>query len=459
MSYSVVAGGVVFFVLIAATYPLALRAARTDDDPALVRIMMFAIALKLIASLVRYWVAFVLYDGSADAGVYLSVGEQFANDMRQGDFSFTDQSERGGSDSTIFIRQLTGWVLFVTGPSRWAAFFVFSWFSFIGLYLFHRAFALAVPQGDGRRFAYLVFFLPTLLYWPSSVGKEAWMLMTLGLGAYGVARILSGVRGGYLITAIALAASAAVRPHMTVLLAAGLAAAFMVRRSKPDSRVGPAARVVGSVLILVGMTFAIQAAEERFGVEGEGISGAETVIDRTAEQTSKGGSEFEARSPGSLRDLPYAVFTVMFRPLPFEAHNAQTLVTSFEGVFLLGFVALSWPRLRRLPRQLLKTPYASFAAVYSLGFMVAFASFGNFGILARQRSQLFPLVLVLFALPIHGLSERRAGRGTGRRSSAPVLVYVPAADERDAAADERDSAAPTIRTVGPPATEAGRAGE
>jgi hypothetical protein len=36
---------------------------------------------------------------------------------------------------------------------------------------------------------------------------------------------------------------------------------------------------------------------------------------------------------------------------------------------------------------------------YTLLFILAFSGFGNFGILARQRSQLFPLVLVALALP------------------------------------------------------------
>jgi hypothetical protein len=448
VSYSIAAGIVVALLLGGATYPLARHAAVKDGDPGLVRIIMAALVLKLVGSLIRYWVAFVLYDGSADAAGYLGAGNRLAAAMRLGDFSFS-QTGGGGSSGTLFIRQVTGWVLFVTGPSPWAAFLVFAWFSFLGLYLFHRAFKLAVPGGDGRRYAYLVFFLPTLLYWPSSVGKEAWMLMMLGLGALGVARIFTHRSSGYVITAASLAGCAAVRPHMAVLLGAGLAAGFMLRRSKANSKFGVITRVVGAAAIVVGMSFAVQATEERFDVEGEGVAGAEAVIERTSEQTSQGGSEFEATSPGSLRDLPYAAFTVMFRPLPFEAHNAQALVTSFEGVFLLGFVALAIPRLRRLPREMFRTPYLTFAAVYSLAFITAFASFGNFGILARQRSQLFPLVMVLLAFQLRkddtdeavGISTSETGpQPRGQR--APVLTFVASPETTDGGGPGDRSRAP-----------------
>jgi hypothetical protein len=41
----------------------------------------------------------------------------------------------------------------------------------------------------------------------------------------------------------------------------------------------------------------------------------------------------------------------------------------------------------------------AFAAAYSVGFVMAFANIGNFGILVRQRTQLLPLFLVLLCLP------------------------------------------------------------
>ena len=92
----------------------------------------------------------------------------------------------------------------------------------------------------------------------------------------------------------------------------------------------------------------------------------------------------------------------MFRPFPTEAHNRQALFASAESALLLGLLALWWRRLARVPRAMLRNPYVMFAVVYAMGFVVAFSSFSNFGILARQRVQVLPLVLavVLAAAPL-----------------------------------------------------------
>ena len=93
---------------------------------------------------------------------------------------------------------ITTVVYAIAGPTELGSFFVFAWFNFLGCYLFFRAFRIAFPVGDGRRYAFLVILLPSLLYWPSSLGKEGWMMLALGVASYGLARALAGRFGGYL---------------------------------------------------------------------------------------------------------------------------------------------------------------------------------------------------------------------------------------------------------------------
>ncbi len=40
-----------------------------------------------------------------------------------------------------------------------------------------------------------------------------------------------------------------------------------------------------------------------------------------------------------------------------------------------------------------------FCLVFSVLFIVAYSSYANFGLLARQRVQVYPLFLVLFSIP------------------------------------------------------------
>lgn len=444
--YNIWGGVVIGPILLVATYPVARHLARTEGDPWLATLIMLALVLKLLAAIVRYVMTFDVY-GSGDAMVYIREGAIYAEQVRQGDLSY--EITTGGGVGTHFIRRITGYVFALTGATAIGGFFVYSWFGFLGQCLFFRAFRIAVPHGLHRRYALLIFLLPSLLYWPASIGKEAWMLLTLGLGAYGAARILAHRPGGYSLFLLGLAGSAAVRPHMTALLAAAFTLSFLLRRSPKGSLFGLLTKIVGTVLVIGATMWAIGAAEERFDVEGEGIAGAEQVIDRTAEQTSKGGSEFDAARPTSPLDVPGAVFTVMFRPLPHETHNLQALATSFEGVFLLGLFALSWPRLRRLPRELLSTPYVMFACTYSLMFMLAFSSFGNFGILARQRAQLFPLILIVLALPT--VKELVEGRSSGgrKRSSEPLLAPASPGEQTATSAATQMDEHPALTTQGP----------
>jgi hypothetical protein len=360
-SYDVSGAVIIAPVLLLLTLPLARHVARTDDDPVMVRIIMLALVLKLLAAIIRYLVAFDVYGGSADAAVYIREGALYAERIRDGVFAY--DASGGGSSGTHFIRQVTGWVFAITGPTAVGGFLVFAWMNFWGLYFFYRAFRIAIPGGLHRRYAGLLFFLPSLLYWPSSIGKEAWMLLTLGLGAFGIARLLTHRPGGYVALGLGVAGSALVRPHMTVLLGAGLAASFLLRRSATPSLSRSAGKIIGFAAIAAVMVYAVQAAEERFDVQGEGLTGAETVLDQTADQTNQGGSQFDAGRPTSVTDVPLAMFSVLFRPLPHEAHNAQALLTSFEGLFLLGLSVLSWRRLRQIPAACWRTPYIAFASV------------------------------------------------------------------------------------------------
>jgi hypothetical protein len=120
-------------------------------------------------------------------------------------------------------------------------------------------------------------------------------------------------------------------------------------------------------------------------------------------------------------ELPVALFSVVFRPLPFEATNPQAFLASMEGVFLLVMIARNWRRLGHfIPRR--RAPFITFVASYSLLFMVAFSNLSNFGILARQRTQLFPFLLVILAVPL----SRRGGTPEPEPAevTAPLLPAV-----------------------------------
>ncbi|MGH8973180.1 MAG: hypothetical protein ACRD0C_08235 [Acidimicrobiia bacterium] len=397
-SYLVWGGFWVAPVLLVLSLPVASRAARLDGD-AIGRIVLVAAAVKIfVAPLLRYWMAFGLYGGSSDAALYHRSGAMLAPLFRQG--IYRDLGEISG---TRFLEILTGHVYALIGPTRLGGFMVFSFFSFLGCYLFYRAFRTAYPEGDGRRYALLVFFFPSMLFWPSSIGKEAFMVLALGAATLGAAQLFAGRFRGLMWLALGILGAAVVRPHMALIVGAGLVVAAplaLLRGGAHGER--PQRGRLGSAVLLLALLLAgstlIGVAEDFFGLESLNTQTAREQLDETTRRSGESGSTFTSFSPNNPVGFVLSGMTVLFRPFPFEVRNAQAMLTSAEGLALLALAVLALRRLSRLPRELFRRPYVAFAAVYTFAFIYAFSSLVNFGILARQRVQLLPVLFVVLCI-------------------------------------------------------------
>ena len=136
--------------------------------------------LHLIAAPSQIWVVDHLYGGIADYTRYDTQGAVLASGFRHFDFSLGPAQLRGiDGDGAVSI--VAGVVFTLIGTNQAGAFLVFSFLSFIGIVYFYRAFTLTFSGAGHRRYGYLVFFLPTLLFWTSDVSKEAIMVFLLGL--------------------------------------------------------------------------------------------------------------------------------------------------------------------------------------------------------------------------------------------------------------------------------------
>ena len=420
-SFDVWGGMVVAPVLLACTVPLAMSAARHDENPATLKIVMAAATLKLVGAIVRYYVTMSIYASGNDAGNYHIAGDKLAAFFRHGDFT-VDIGKR--VIGTGFIEILTGLVYTVTGATKLGGFFVFSWLGFVGLYLFYRAFRVAFPDGDRRRYIFLVFFMPSLLFWPSSIGKESWMMFTLGLVGYGAARMLAGKSYGVLVLALGLLGTTMVRPHVSLIAIVALFGAYLLRKSPRPSLLGPLAKVAVLALIAVATLAVLSQTQTFFGVKTLDVGTTQTILTGTTGKTSQGGSEVEVSRSETPAGIATAVVAVIFRPWPYEAHNAQALFASLEGAVLLGLVLVSLRRLASVPRAMVRRPYVAFAFIYSLLFAYAFSAIGNFGILVRERVQLYPLLFVLLCVPV-GYGTTRDDVETHSTSSPDTHARTP----------------------------------
>jgi hypothetical protein len=382
-----------FFVVVA----VAGTAMATEKDRGWLPLTVAAAYLvKLVGSTARYWVLEVVYGGKGDATGYHGAGLRLSDTWR----SFEVPTiERTGTE---VVDAITGLLYIPYQPSKLGGFFLFATLAFLGQLLLYAAFRYSFPSRHLKWYAFFIFFWPTIVYWPSSIGKESLMLLMIGITSYGAARLLTGYNPLWIgVVALGLAGAGIVRLHISLLLAGSIVAALLF--AKAPSVPGAQARRIGMVgLAGVGLALVASLTAQSFGVDLTTAVSLETASDEVGEvlagvesQTSKGGSAVSGEAVGGIADVPEALLRVLFRPLPYEATNAQLLVASLEGALLLGLVLWRLPWILRNLLRIRRYPYAVYSAVFTGGFIFAFSSVLNLGILSRQRSQMMPFFLAL----------------------------------------------------------------
>jgi hypothetical protein len=401
------AGGLLVAVaIVIVTVPLLARQARRENDKRIFRLMLAALVLRFCGALARSFVAIQVYGGLSDAIAYHNAGVQLAERFRSGNFDtgLTPLS------ATNFIKVVTGIVYSFIGPTKLGGYFFFAWLAFLGSFLFYRAFVTALPEGQRGLYALLIFFLPSLVFWPSSIGKEAWLVFTLGLAAFGASQIFSGrMLRGLVFGATGLWLAAYVRPHVAgMLVIAALLAVLATRSKRRVTGLSVFQRGIVLALLVVVAVFLVKQTDEFLRTTTSGRAADFTsTLKEVRRRTTGGGSSFSPPVLDSPQRAPVAIVTVLFRPLIVDAHNAQALISGLEGTLLLLLTMWRAPRVWAAVRTARRHAYVFMCLVFTGLFVVAFSSVANFGLLARERVQLLPFFFVLLtAVPRHTAAEQ-----------------------------------------------------
>jgi hypothetical protein len=418
-------GFVLVPILALALYPLIKRLAAEETAFDLVGIAYCGLFLRFISSYFRW-------QGAADAIGYHNVGVRLSRSFRQLQFDVDTGREIPGTGT---VRYLSGLVSVVSGTDIFAKFLIFTVLAFLGTLLFYAAFRRAIPDGDRKRYALLIFLWPSFAYWPSSIGKESVLVFSLGLVAYGAAGAFTNRAGGLPVLAAGLFGVVMVRPHVGLIALVAVITAYVFVRGTGGSRVLSLTKITVITLLLLGGSIIATRTAEFLNLENLSTDTVSSARIDTEQQTTQGGGAFVPVRADTPAGFPAAIGTVLFRPFPCEAGNNNAALTGVEGTFLIVLLGLSWRRLARIPKLILTTPYVAFAASMILVFCYAFSVIGNFGILARQRSQLLPFLFVFLALPL-------VTRAADRRPSRVLTVGRPEVTEPAPPADATPANAP-----------------
>jgi hypothetical protein len=231
-----------------------------------------------------------------------------------------------------------------------------------------------------------IFFFPNLHFWSAGVGKDA-------ICFWGIAWFLYAIQNykrRWWQAAAAIFFVYMARPHMGLSYVTAAAIAILV-----GSEIKREYKILLSGLAGVGILYLSIGALEFLKIEDFSFETLESLTARKSGYLSTAGS---AVAIGSY-SLPMRLFTYMYRPLFFDAHNVMSFLSGFENVlylYLTFFIVRNWT-----PEALGDMPV--FVKVGIIGFIpitLAFAnSLSNLGIIMRMKNMtMIYFVLFVFFL-------------------------------------------------------------
>ncbi len=366
-----------------------------DDDRSWLPTMILAgFTVKMLGSWLRWWVLVDYYHGSGDATGYHGKAVNALTDMWR---AFQPPPMSIGTEA---MEGVTGLVYVPYKPSMLGGFFEFAALAFLGQIFLYLAFRESVVPRRLKLYALAVFFVPNIVYWPSSIGKEAVMMLGIGIASFGIARLLRDGSGKSLaVIGLGMFISGLIRPHVTAMQAAAAVGALLLAKGGVGVGRMPGRRLVLLAFAGAGLAVVLLTAASNFGITLDDAGAVEGQVDdlvtNVEENTDKGGSSVEGGFISSPSQFPEAAVRVLFRPFPNEAGNLPAIAASLEGTVLLLILLWRLPAMLRRGFRIRRDPYTLYALLFTIGFIIAFSSFLNLGLMARQRSQVMPFLMVL----------------------------------------------------------------
>ncbi len=299
--------------------------------------------------------------------------------------------------STTFILWLTYLPSRVLGLSYLTGNILFGALGFIGIrYLFVMT-AVYFPYNHKVLTISLfpiIFYFPNMHFWTAGVGKDSICFWGIAWFVYAV----QAYRKRWWQGLLALFFVYMARPHMGQALIAGAAISILF-----GSEIRKEYKIVLGILALFGSIYLSATTLSFLKLEEFSLEELGSLASKTAGLLASGHSGIDVAS----YSIPMRIFTFMFRPIFFDAHNVMAILSSFENALYLYvsfFIYRNWSpeALRDMP-VFLKTGIIVFIPT-----SLAFAnSLGNLGAIMRMKNMtMIYFLLFCFFLIAHNKKQR-----------------------------------------------------
>jgi len=258
-------------------------------------------------------------------------------------------------------------------------------------------------RGAARYAAPLTVLVPGMLLWTSQLLKEAAVLFLLALAANCAVRVSYRATVGPLAgLAVAMALLFTFRGWVGIMAAAGLTIGIMLGRRQLLSGLGTGAMAILLIVLMVVVT-------------GLGYSGYKTAVGSDLQQANEvrrdlavsANSGFNADADIStplqaLSYLPLALIAFVLGPFPWQIEGARQVPVLPDMLVWWALLPSLWRGLRASLRRRRRQTLLVVMPALTTSVLLALAV-GNFGLLLRERTQVFVLLLPFFCL---GLAVR-----------------------------------------------------
>lgn len=299
------------------------------------------------------------------------------------------------------------------------------YFSIFSLYCSWKFFILLADlypdQTLIRRFAYCLFYIPSVFFWGSGVFKDTLTLGGLFLVSFnvyeifirrniGLIQIVWLIFGLYIMYSIRLFFLAVLLPCIGFWIFAEFRDKI-IKNETLKTLSFPLLLALSSMVIILGLR-RVMSTDESLSAE---------ALQHKAEgfqswHGSLGGSAYDLGitdySIASLvKVFPKAINVTLFRPYLTEAHSGFQLITALQSLFFLLYLlyTIAVARLTAIS-AITKDPLILFSFTFSLfySFVAGFTSY-NFGALDRYKIPALPFFMVALVLVNYYAEQKRKG--------------------------------------------------
>lgn len=288
--------------------------------------------------------------------------------------------------------------------------FCLAFFAFGGCWRLFKLFYSLYPHLH-KKIAVATLFLPSVLFWSSSLIKDSITMGALGFFVYAFYKLFFKKEKVLANTLIVISSSVLlfyIKPY--ILLCAIPAflvwAFFLMQRNIRDKGIRTLVTLLFALSTAAASAFFMQriaSSELASQYATQNITKALAAQQSTYAVTEDAGSsfkvgEFDGSIGGLIAMFPLGIVTTLFRPFLWEVRSPIMAFTAFEGLLFLWFTitCFRFISFRRFGMLLRQNPSLIFCLVYTLLFagMVGMSTL-NFGTLARYKIPTLPFFTIL----------------------------------------------------------------